>query len=259
MGLDVFSLIGLSTGSMRGEFLMGVFSWAPWGFDELGRNIFFRWLEALFWTSGVAFTAGFWALSLAGILSLLHFSAWARRGLLVFLNQLQSLPSFLLAGIALMLLRDLRIPGFLQLTFVCGFSVLPTLLRHSLQILSSHQVQSLRVASELLGSSIWFFFRHHLLGIWIRGIAPTLFLVMHQLMLFESLLSFVGLGAHGGHVSLGLLFAESWAQGFRNPSLLLLPGLSLSVLGILVVWGAQYGKRFSAEDSVKLSTAKLTK
>lgn len=163
---------------------------------------------------------------------------WVDRALMRFCDILIALPSFVLVSVLCLSLN-------LLLPFEEG--LLKTLISLCVGICATHWMGTARVsrgmilstlrkpyieAAEALGANPWRILGQHVLP----NVKGTLFVMMALQVpvniLYESLISFIGLGVHPPYTSWGILVREGWKTLSSFPHLILFPSLIL----FLSVW-----------------------
>lgn len=240
--MSVYSFFGFGTGLEQNveNILLGPGPTHWFGTDSLGRDIFARVLLggriSLFVglvCSVLSFAFGFSYGALAG-----WFEGLTDRVLMRFLDILMAIPSFILVSILCL---------SLQLLLPVADTHLRALLSLCLGISATHWMGMARVtrgmvleikrkpfveaAVALGGSQIHIMLRHVLPNM----LGTLLILVAMQIptnILYESFMSFIGLGVQPPYTSWGILVREGWKTLSSFPHLILFPSLIL----FLTVW-----------------------
>ena len=143
------------------------------------------------------------------------------------------------------------LPSFIVVSVFClSFSFLPDWLRLALALGLSHWVGGARLirgqikelkqmpyvqAAVALGASESHLFKQHILKALFPLTAIYFMSLLPQLVMYESFMSFIGLGLELPRASLGSLIQEGWRSFTSHPFLMLAPG----VLLILPLWSLQ--------------------
>lgn len=191
------------------------------GTDNLGRDVWSRLLEGIRWSVSAAGLATLIAFSIGASVGLIaaQFSGWARTLLNQIVDMALAFPSLIIAIIVVAVVGR----GFWPLTITLGLVSWPVFARvvyaESLSLLERDYV----VASRAFGarrSAI-------LLGHVLPGLRPTLTVVLAfhfaDMLVAESALSFLGLGAPLGVPTWGNLLQESRDYLMVAPWLLFVP------------------------------------
>lgn len=218
---------------------------AWFGFDALGRNLFFRSLLGAQVSLGMGLAAAVLSLVFGFLYAAIAVSGSSRREQF-FMRAIEifsSVPQFVLICVIVLWLQNL-LPFdtyFEQLTVLalvlslCSWMYFARLARN---LMIQVREQSFIQASVAMGASKWWIIRHH----YLPNIAPTLFVMwglqIPSFILFESVLSFIGIGLRPPMASWGVLLQEGWRTLSTYPHLILGPGLMLflTVLSLNVLF-----------------------
>ena len=205
-----------------------------WGVDYLGRDLFQRWISATELTVWIGISGASLGLTLGLLLSILGMFRIFRPGILFLLDVAQAIPLFLLPASLLMLFKQVsaQTPQ-LNLILALGLSAWLVFARYSLHFIRVQMALPLFESAASLGGSSLHIWRKHLVPLLMRRLAPIIAAQTSQIILFESLFSFVGFGLRGEQVTLGGLLSEVWSTAFIHPHLLLLPGVTIMAISLL--------------------------
>lgn len=195
------------------------------GSDQLGRDILARILAGLNWSLAVAAVSTALAALIGVVLGLL---AADRPGLLrTVINQLVdmvlSFPGLVIAIVVIAVLGH----GFWPLVLTLGVLSWPVFARVVYAEARSVLAEDYVLAARLLGTSRL----RVLLGHVLPGLTPSLMVMLAfhfaDMMIAESALSFLGVGAPLGTASLGNMLSESRQYLFVAPYMMLLPAAAI--------------------------------
>lgn len=237
----IFPWLGMDSWSQNIDNILQGPSGDHWfGTDTLGRDLFARVLLG-------ARTSIFVGVVCALISSAFGFiygavagwhEGWVDRVLMRFCDILMALPSFILVAVlclALNLLLPLE-PGLIKALLSLCLGICAT---HWMGIarVSRGMVQEILrkpyiEAAEALGASQWRLLRQHVLPNMWNTLLVMMALQVPLNILYESFMSFIGLGIHPPFTSWGILVREGWKTLSEFPHLILFPSLIL----FLSVW-----------------------
>ena len=222
------------------------------GTDGFGRDLLHRLVLAVGVTTQVALVAlvvsVMWALLVGTWLGsskfiLAEVGRW-------FLDALKSIPQILWVALFVVafqeldhsLLDPLSLPVVVGIAMGCAsWMQMAQMIGRSL---AEHRRKTWYVSVELLGATpTYLFWKHQIPSL----VKPLLVVVGQQLpafMIFESFLSFAGLGLQAPSESLGVVLGESWSSFVHYPWLLIYPGLFLAVWVWTLTNLVQMGVRF---------------
>jgi len=195
------------------------------GSDQLGRDLLARILAGLGWSIAVATAATALAAAIGVSLGLLAADrpGWLRASINQFVDMVLSFPGLVIAIVVIAVIGH----GFWPLVLTLGVLSWPVFARVVYAEARSLLAQDYVLAARLLGASR----RRVLLGHVLPGLAPSLLVMLAfhfaDMMIAESALSFLGVGAPLGTPSLGNMLAESRQYLFVAPYMMLLPAAAI--------------------------------
>ncbi len=191
------------------------------GSDHLGRDLLARMAVGFKWSFAAAILSTALSLAIGAPLGLLAAdqSGWPRRVILQIINLTMSFPS-LVAAICLIAIIG---QGFMSLVLVLGLLTWPVFARivyaESLAILEKDYV----IAARFMGVKQWrILFRHVLPALRPSLLATTAF-HFADMLIAESALSFLGIGAPIDSSTWGNMLADSRSFLFQAPWMMLVP------------------------------------
>lgn len=206
------------------------------GTDQLGRDLLFRVMGGLPWSLGIAGLATIILASIGTVLGLL--AAWytnfIRTIVLLFISTVIAFPFLVLALVAVAIIGR----GFWPITLTLGFIAWPVVARVIYAEGRSLLTREYVLAARLFGVSKWSILLVHVLP----GIRPTI-LVMGAflfavMLILESALSFLGLGAPLNAPSWGNMLSDSRQYLVNAPWMMFVPAgaivsavISLNLIG----------------------------
>lgn len=206
------------------------------GTDQLGRDLLFRVLGGLPWSLGIAGLATLILASVGTILGLI--AAWytnfIRTIVLLFISTVIAFPFLVLALVAVAIIGR----GFWPITLTLGLIAWPVVARVIYAEGRSLLTREYVLAARLFGVSKWSILFVHVLP----GIRPTI-LVMGAflfavMLILESALSFLGLGAPLNAPSWGNMLSDSRQYLVNAPWMMFVPAgaivsavISLNLIG----------------------------
>lgn len=200
------------------------------GTDHLGRDLWSRALEGLGWSLGCALAATLMALLIGATLGL---AAAERAGLVRNLirqtsSMVMAFPGLVVAICMMAVLGQ----GFWPLVMTLGLLTWPVFARVVYAEASGILARDYVTAARLIGTSGPAILRGHVLP----AVAPTIFVIASfhfgEMLIAESALSFLGIGAPVGAATWGNMLADSRQYLFNAPWMLVVPGGAI-VLAVL--------------------------
>lgn len=200
------------------------------GTDHLGRDLWSRALEGLGWSLGCAIAATATALTIGSVLGLL---AAERPGALrTVVRQTSSLVMAFPGLVVAICVMAVVGQGFWPLVLTLGLLTWPVFARVVFAEASGILARDYVLAARLTGASAVSILRGHVLP----AVGPTLFVVgsfhFGEMLIAESALSFLGIGAPVGAPTWGNMLADSRQYLFNAPWMLAVPAGAI-VLAVL--------------------------
>lgn len=207
---------------------------AWFGYDALGRNLFFRSLLG----AQVSLTLGLISALLSLIFGFLYASfavSGSKRREQILMRAVEifsSVPQFVLICVMVLGMQNLLpfnsyIEQLSVLILVLSLCSWMNFARLSRNLMIQVKEQTFIQASEAMGASKWWIIKNH----YLPNVGPTLFVMwglqVPSFILFESMLSFIGIGLRPPMASWGVLIQEGWRTLSTYPHLILGPGLML--------------------------------
>lgn len=207
------------------------------GTDSLGRDL----LSRLIYGARVSMMVGMITALISLILGTIYgaiagwFGGKADGIMMRFVDMLQSIPDIVLLVLVMVwfdaVSRDLNpevraLVGIIAALSLTGWVGVARIVRG--QVLQTKQLQFVEAATALGASRSAIVWRHILPNI-MGPIIVTLTFQIPANVLYESFLSFIGLGLQPPFASWGVLAAEGWRSLKSYPHLMLFPGIALGV------------------------------
>ena len=204
------------------------------GSDILGRSLLMRALEGTRVSLGIGLvsTFGTFVIALAISFFALKSPRWLDHLVMRVVEVFMALPGIVVISLLLLFLNQL-FPSSAPLVKIFNLSaalILTTwfsLARQLRTLLESERVKAYVESARALGASESRVFMHHILPNLSTPILVLLGLQVPNLILFESFLSFVGLGIQPPLASWGGLIQEGWRTLSTYPHLILVPSTVL--------------------------------
>ena len=197
------------------------------GSDHLGRDLWSRMLQGLQWSMSCALTANTINLIIGATLGLIAAErpGWPRTIARQFTDTLQSFPFLVVAIVVVVIVGH----GFWPLVLTLGLLAWPIYQRVVFAEASSIYQRDYVKAARIAGvSRIAIMFGHVLPGV--RASLMVIFAFHFAgLLIAESALSFLGIGAPLGVPTWGNILAESRQYMLRAPWMLLVPGCAIII------------------------------
>jgi peptide/nickel transport system permease protein len=205
------------------------------GTDELGRDELARLLNGLRWSVGAAFSATLIAFTIGTTFGLAaaHKGSFLGAFLKLLTTFTQSFPSFVLAVTVIALLGD---SGFLAVTLTLGLVTWPVFSRvvyaEARSLFQREYVQ----AAEMTGMNVVRLYTRHVLPALIPSLSVLVVFHFAEMIVAESALSFLGIGAPLGAATWGAMLNEGRAYMLEAPWLTLSPALAM----VAIIVSAHY-------------------
>lgn len=202
----------------------------PLGTDQLGRDMLARVLHGLRWSLGVAVCATLVASLVGTALGLVaaRGRGWIATAVRQVVTFAQSFPVFVLAVSLVAVLGN----GFTTIVTILGLVTWPVFCRVVQAEAASLFAREYVLAAEMLQMSRWRLYTRHVLP----GLLPslTVLLAFHfaDMLIAESALSFLGIGAPIGSPTWGTMLQESRTYLLTAPWMLLVPAAAVVLLVI---------------------------
>jgi peptide/nickel transport system permease protein len=191
------------------------------GSDHLGRDLWSRVVSGLQWSMACAFTANCINLVIGTTLGLIaaEQEGWARTIINQIVYTFQSFPALVVMICVAVVVGQ----GFVPLVLTLGFLAWVVYMRVTFAEASSLYQRDYVRAARLAGASRWSIMFGHILP----GLRASLFVIFAfhfaSLLIIESALSFLGIGAPLGVPTWGNMLAESRQYLFKAPWMMLVP------------------------------------
>ena len=200
------------------------------GTDQLGRDIWSRLLAGLVWSTTAAIGATLISLGIGTLLGLSAAASagWPRALIRWFTDTVIAFPGLIVAVCVIAIIGQ----GWLPMVLTLGFLGWPIFARvtyaESLSLMQRNYVTSAR----LQGVGHWSILIGHI----VPGVMPTLLAMTAfncaDMLIAESALSFLGIGAPLGAPTWGNMLAESRQYLLRAPWLVFAPGIAIVLVVI---------------------------
>jgi peptide/nickel transport system permease protein len=199
------------------------------GTDELGRDVLARLLNGLRWSVGSALCATLIAFCIGTTFGLAaaHKGAWLSGALRLLTTFTQSFPSFVMAVTVIALLGD---DGFWAVTLTLGLVTWPVFSRVVYAEASSLFQREYVQAAEMTGMSVVRLYTRHVLPALVPSLSVLVVFHFAEMIVAESALSFLGIGAPLGAATWGAMLSEGRAFMLEAPWLTLGPALAMVII-----------------------------
>jgi peptide/nickel transport system permease protein len=205
------------------------------GSDHLGRDLWSRAVAGLQWSMACALTANIINLMIGTTLGLMaaEKEGWARTIIRQFTDTLQSFPFLVIAIVVVVIVGH----GFVPLVMTLGLLAWVVFMRVVYAEATSIYQRDYVKAARIAGVSRWAIMFGHVLP----GVRASLFVIFAfhfaGLLIAESALSFLGIGAPLGVPTWGNMLAESRQYLLRAPWMMMVPAgaIVLSVITMNLV------------------------
>lgn len=198
------------------------------GTDHIGRDIWSRLLAGLVWSSSAAVSATLISLMIGAVLGLsaAGIDGWPRTTIRWFTDTVIAFPGLIVAVCVIAIIGQ----GWLPMVLTLGFLGWPVFARVTYAEALSLMQRSYVTNARLQGVGRWSILGGHLLP----GILPTLLAMTAfncaDMLIAESALSFLGIGAPLGAPTWGNMLAEARQYLLREPWLVFAPGIAIVIV-----------------------------
>lgn len=236
-----YSFFGGTGNDQNVEFILQSPSSTYWfGTDSLGRDLFLR----TFLGGRVSLFIGIMCSTLSLVLGVFYGvfagwnEGWVDRLLMRLCDVLTAIPSLILISVLVLSLNlllpvdDVYIKSLLCLTLGIVATHWMSIARVTRGMVQEIRRKPFVESSVALGASPLRIIVHHILPQMIGTLMVMWALQVPSNMIYESFMSFIGLGIHPPHTSWGLLLKEGWKTLTTYPHLILFPSGML----FLTVW-----------------------
>lgn len=230
------------------------------GADSLGRDLFLRILLGAKNSLLVGFFASLLALGIGLVYGMVAGSSprWLDRLLMRGTDIFLSIPSFIVVSVLTLLLEKLQISkitdlaNLICLTVAIGLTHWLQVSRMTRNLVRQSKILPYVESARALGASGFSILKTHVLPN-LRPHLVTMFgLLIPTSILYESFMSFLGLGFQSPETSWGLLMQEGWKSLTLAPHLMLFPAMVL----FLTIWSVHI---FLGDIKSSQTTASLFK
>lgn len=241
----IFLLIGISlAGLMLIFFLVGLFAtpFDPYetnpnqklvppssihimGTDNLGRDVFSRCLVASGYTLLISFAGIFTALSLGLLTGFIsgYYGGVIEKGIMLISNSIMCFPGILLGLVAVAIFE----PSLMNIIFALGLVFYPTYLRVIRTGVISLKSKEYIMNARIMGVPTIRIMVVHMLPNLMKDLLPAIVVGLSNMTLFESSMSYLGLGIQPPKASYGKMLAEASSYITSAPWLCIFPALLL--------------------------------
>lgn len=199
------------------------------GTDELGRDVLARLLNGLRWSVGAALCATVIAFTIGTFFGLVaaHRGAFLGGAIRLLTTFTQSFPSFVMAVTVIAILGD---SGFLAVTLTLGLVTWPVFSRvvyaEARSLFQREYVQ----AAEMTGMRMARLYGRHVLPALVPSLSVLVVFHFADMIVAESALSFLGIGAPLGAATWGAMLSEGRSFMLEAPWLTLAPAFAMVVI-----------------------------
>ena len=202
----------------------------PLGTDQLGRDLGMRILLGLRWSFATALCATLIAFSIGALLGLLaaRSHSWLATTIRQVTSLAQSFPVFVLAVSVIALVGN----GFVAISVVLGLVTWPVFCRVVQAETASLSTREYVLAAGMLQMSTVRLYGMHILPGLVSSLSVLVPFHFADMLIAESALSFLGVGASLGEATWGSMLQESRSYLWSAPWLMLLPAAAIVTLVI---------------------------
>lgn len=198
------------------------------GTDNLGRDLLTRLLYGARISMGMSVLSSIWAAVIGIILGLLggYFRGFISSCIMRFTDAHLSIPPLLLT----MVLAGLFGGNLMGISFVIGFSVVPTYVRVVYGLVLSLRENDYVTAAALVGQSDGKILLKHLLPNCFASLIVIFTMNLGTAIMIESSLSYLGIGITAPEPAWGTMVSDGYKYLLAAPHLAILPGVCLLLL-----------------------------
>jgi peptide/nickel transport system permease protein len=200
------------------------------GTDQLGRDLGMRILLGLRWSFATALCATLISFSIGTLLGLVaaRGQSWLAKAIRQVTALAQSFPVFVLAVSVVALVGN----GFVAISAVLGLVTWPVFCRVVQAETASLSAREYVLAARMLQMSRWRLYGMHILPGLLSSLSVLVPFHFADMLIAESALSFLGVGAPLGDATWGSMLQESRSYLWSAPWLMLLPAGAIVTLVI---------------------------
>nr|AHF26002.1 peptide ABC transporter, permease protein [uncultured bacterium Contigcl_1565] len=214
------------------------------GTDNFGRDTLSRVMDASKYTVFISFAG----VAIALILGLLtgipagYYGGWTDRGIMLLSNSIMCFPGILLALVAVAVAG----PSMYNVVWALGLVFAPTFARVCRIGTMELKQRDYIIHARVMGISSPRIMSVHILPNLLGSLLPATVIGLANMTLFESGMSYLGLGVQPPDASFGKLLADSQSYMTRAPWLVIFPSLML-ILYILGLYFVSEGIRVRSQ------------